>query len=90
MSDRPIKDASSQQSLVERAADRLIGQCLEDYVQVFEEMGIEETQENCEELDTLAFCCAGCGWWCEAGEANENPDGDGDLCDDCKEDDDED
>lgn len=40
--------------------------------------------------DSLAFRCAGCGWWCEAGEANANPDGDGDLCDDCKPEEDED
>lgn len=68
---------------VQDAADELRGQCMKDYVQVFEELGIPETAANCTELDGLVFRCAGCEWWCEAGEANENPDGGDDLCDDC-------
>lgn len=70
-------------STVQQAAEMLMGTADKSWEQVFEELGIPETTENCTELDGLVFQCAECGWWCEAGEANENPDGDGDLCDDC-------
>ena len=35
------------------------------------------------DLDHEIFLCEECGWWCEACEANENPNGGGDICNDC-------
>lgn len=43
------------------------------------------TPEEASDLDQEGFLCEDCSWWCEASEANENPSGGGDLCDDCKE-----
>jgi len=40
--------------------------------------------ERLAEFDQLACECAACGWWCEMGEANENPDAsEDDICNDC-------
>lgn len=70
-------------------ADALQGTCMsiEDGC---EQVGIDHdamTVEEHQELDGLVFLCDQCGWWCEACEANENPGGGGDLCDDCAEED---
>lgn len=35
-------------------------------------------------IDDAIFMCERCGWWCEQYEANENPNGGDDICDDCK------
>jgi hypothetical protein len=50
----------------------------------------ELTQDECLELDQEVFLCDTCSWWCDASEANENPSGGGDLCDDCNEEEEED
>ena len=59
-------------------AERLMGTC-DDGGADLEALSVAELAE----LDDLVFRCEGCGWWCEAGEACENPDGGGDLCGDC-------
>lgn len=71
---------------VQAIADDLQGTC-QSLGEVLERHGISElTQDEHVELDGLVFCCEGCSWWCEASEANENPNGGDDVCDDCKED----
>ena len=39
--------------------------------------------EQHEAIDNQIFLCDECNWWCEISEANENPQGGGDICDDC-------
>lgn len=73
------------QAKAESLADELIGtpQSMPDWVE-------EDDQEAeiLEAFDQLAFECSSCGWWCEIGEANEGPIGDGDVCNDCHEEED--
>lgn len=66
---------------VDMIAQQLVGQCQHDLSYFCEEAGFNE-DEIASEIDELCFCCEGCGWWVEAGDAHENPDG-GDLCGDC-------
>ena len=76
--------------LAQKLADNLQGTCksIDDGLRDIDREDDELTIDEHRELDGLVFECAECGWWCEAGEANENPDGSGeDLCDDCKGDD---
>lgn len=41
------------------------------------------TLEDHEQIDNEIFWCDQCDWCYETSEANENPDGGGDLCNDC-------
>lgn len=70
---------------VQKLADDLQGTC-KSLGDACEALGFDQddlTQDERHELDCLVFSCAQCDWWCEAGEANENPDGGDDICDDC-------
>lgn len=58
---------------------------LEDVLQEGED---PNDQTLCDSIDNAIFCCRVCEWWCDLGEANESPTGDGDECDDCHEEDD--
>lgn len=40
-------------------------------------------EQFCQAFDDVVFCCESCGWYCSQDEANENPNGGGDICDDC-------
>lgn len=76
--------------MVANLAAELEGTC-QSLEQACDKVGIDRdtlTQDEHTELDGLVFCCAVCDWWCEACEANENPDGGDDVCDDCHEGDD--
>lgn len=64
-------------------AHELIGTC--DSRDPQEELGDDSVLLA--EFDMLAFCCDCCGWWCDMDEANDAPNGQGFVCDDCKEDD---
>lgn len=44
-----------------------------------------EDEVDAFELDSLAFECQGCGWWCSADECNDSK-LDEWICDDCKRD----
>lgn len=75
---------------LDKLADTLQGTCMSleaglEQLGLGEELSVADAQY----LDSLVFLCDGCSWWCEVGEANENPDGGGDLCDDCHEDEDD-
>jgi len=65
---------------VRHLADALIGSPgsteLQDQI---ESLSLDE----CRQLDTLCFCCAGCDWWCAESERNECDDMW--YCDDCAE-----
>lgn len=64
---------------VEELAEHLQGSC--------ESIGDEQddwSEEELTEFDNLVFCCDGCGWWFEAGEAVDTDDGD--RCPHCAED----
>lgn len=61
---------------VEELAARLQGTC-ENAADEIEGL----TDDELIELDNLVFCCTGCSWWCEIGEAVESSDGD--ICQDC-------
>lgn len=65
-------------SRVEELAERLEGTC--------ESIGDEQDDWSTDELsafDDLVFCCTGCGWWFEVGEAVDT--NDGDQCTHCAE-----
>lgn len=66
-----------------RCGEDLIGTC--DNIEAHAEPGDAfESVEFCEGIDDVAFRCAGCEWWCEAGDCNENPEPGGDnLCSQC-------
>lgn len=67
---------AEEQAAVTKVAESLQGTCDSEP----EEMeGF--SQEQLEELDNLIFRCTCCGWWCEAGEA-EDKDGE-DVCGNC-------
>lgn len=58
---------------IEDLADRLIGSC--------ESLDLDDlTMDEAFELDDLARCCEGCGWWVEAFEIDDNGN-----CTDCVE-----
>lgn len=48
----------------------------------------ELTEKDHAKIDENIFLCPTCGWWCETSEANESESGE-DVCDDCKEDEEE-
>lgn len=56
-------------------AERLMGTCDNLDMDEHEDFGAEEWAE----FDSLVFCCSACGWWCEAGEMQD----DGESCSDC-------
>jgi len=62
----------------------LQGTCLNSLEQECENHGIDIddlTYDDHLYIDEQIFNCTGCGWWCESSEANESDDGD--ICDDC-------
>lgn len=65
-------------------ADELIGTALGSYDQEFTEWSETASIEELEEFDELCFLCESCNWYCSTDELNE-----GQICDDCKEDKDE-
>lgn len=79
----------TNQEKAQIVAERITGTCMESPESICEELGFN-LDEIASDLDGLFFQCEGCGWYCSVDEANENPSGDGDLCDDCHTDDDED
>ena len=46
------------------------------------------TQNDLSEIDQEIFLCDGCGWWCEVSESNDR--GGENVCDDCKDEENED
>lgn len=77
--------------LADAVSSRLIGQCVIDLDQATEEEGDRlnipvETRQSASYLaavDSLCFCCDGCGWWCSTEELHNETDQN--LCDDCEE-----
>lgn len=68
------------QELAEKLYGELCGTCdsMPEWVEEH-----EQEAEIYSASDELMFCCGDCGWWCDASEANECPDGGEDICDDC-------
>ncbi len=79
-----------KEGLIQQIIDRLQGQCMITLADACEEVGLKEddlTSSDHDMIDNQIFNCEKCGWWCEIGEANINPEGGGDICNDCKEED---
>ncbi len=58
-----------------------LSSCVEEH---YPEMSEDDLiSDDHDAIDNQIFLCEQCGWWCEQSEANENPDGGGDLCNDC-------
>lgn len=64
-------------SLAQEIADQLLGTCDSEPDEL-----LDMPSEELAKFDGLIFRCNGCGWWCEAGEAIEGPDGE-DVCGNC-------
>ena len=43
----------------------------------------ELTEEDWFSINNQIFWCEHCGWCCETSEANDNPQGGSEVCDDC-------
>lgn len=70
-----------------RCGERLIG--TPSSIEKEAEDGDEfESQEFLDGVDSVAFECNECGWWCEIGEATAGHDGSEDVCQDCAPDED--
>jgi hypothetical protein len=66
----------------QKLIEHLQGTCL-SLEQACEQLGIEVDDVDTEALDNELFLCAQCDWWCEISEASDDPDWNGDLCEDC-------
>jgi len=56
----------------------------EDFTPKYPDMTINDlTVDDYNAIDNQIFLCENCGWWCGTDEANEHPQGLGDICDDC-------
>lgn len=80
-----IDDTEENRQKIDAVADRLLGSCssLDDALQeVFadEDLSIIDVATPLlHRLDDITMQCESCGWWCEAGEIDENS-----VCDDCR------
>lgn len=70
-----------------RCGERLIGTCSSIEKEV-EEGDEWQSQEFLDGVESVAFECNECGWWCEVGEATAGHDGSEDVCQDCAPDED--
>jgi len=75
-----------RQKLFHDIVEHLRGSCrsLTEAYAAFECEDLDNDEAFCDYLDSELFMCDDCGWWAEVGE------GDGEKCEDCSDDEDED
>lgn len=71
---------------IEEIIDDLRGTC-KSIDNVLEDGEDPMDPELTDAIDNAIFCCVVCEWWCDLDEANASPQGD--VCDDDKEDEEE-
>lgn len=73
--------------LTDAVIDALQGTCqsLEHVLDEHNALQLRDDREFLTELDSRIFCCTQCDWWCEISEQSD----DGERCDECNPEEDE-